>query len=286
MLISRLTVSSLSLVSVEFYSLCRLSSLLFSFFLFRNLPPPALLPSTSLVSPLRCSNPIPHIIFLLLLLLLFPFLLGNLLFFCMFSSYVIVCPGFFLFILLSYFLPIRPAPDMDLSSQIDAYVSRLPNLAILATPSNSDSPAPPRLPSPLRLSEPSFRRSPGPSRRFNGRRGARANLPYICTRSCQMNHHHIRPRPSRNARPRRSSSRASPHLDSPPSSPRREPANRSSSRGSTRRPVPRSTGTRRPASSYSRNHGLGSPVQPLFSSRLVIVTISNNEVIDVASFAS
>ena len=170
---------------------------------------------------------------------------------------------------------------MDLSDEVDAYVSRLP---LLATPSNSGSPDPPRLSTPPHVSDPSSRPSSGPTRR-GGRRGGRAAPPYICTSSCQMNHRHNRPRSSRNGRPRRSSPHGSTRRASPPSSPRPEFV-RPSFRGSVRHPTSRSTITRRPNFSTSRTQGISPPIHPLCPPRLVIVTISNNEVIDVASFAS
>ena len=161
---------------------------------------------------------------------------------------------------------------MDFSGSFDAYVSRLPGLTLLATPSNSDSPAPPRLPSPPRSPDPSPRPSPGPSR-ISRRGGA---PPYICTDSCQMIHRHIYPRSSRCTR-RRSSSRASIYRTSRPSSPRR---------GSARRPPLRPTAPRRPPFPNFHAPRMSPPLRPLFSSRLVVVTIIDNVVADVASFSS
>ena len=141
---------------------------------------------------------------------------------------------------------------MDFSSSFDALVPRLPGLTLLATPTNSASPPRLRLPSPPRSPDPSPRPSPGPIRR--GRRGARASPLY--TR-------------------RRSPSRASPYRVSRPPSPRR---------ASSRRPPPRSTGNRRP--SFPDFPRMSPPIRPLFPSRLVVVTIIDNVVADVASFSS
>ena len=163
---------------------------------------------------------------------------------------------------------------MDFSGSFDAYVPRLPGLTLLATPSNSDSPAPLRLPSPPRSPDPSPRPSPGPFR--SGRRGARAAPPYLCTDSCQMDHRHIYPRSSRCTR-RRSSSRASISRASRPPSPRR---------GFARRPPPRPTGNRRPPFPNFHTQRMSPPIRPLFPSRLVVVTIIDNVVADVASFSS
>jgi len=143
---------------------------------------------------------------------------------------------------------------MDFSSSFDASVPRLPGLTLLATPTNSDSPPRPRLPSPPRSPDPSPRPSPGPFRR--GRRGARASPPY--TR-------------------RRSPSRASPYRVSRPSSPRR---------ASSRRPPLRPTSNRRPPFPNFHTPRMSPPVRPLFPSRLVVVTIVDNVVADVASFSS
>ena len=143
---------------------------------------------------------------------------------------------------------------MDFSSSLDALVPRLPGLTLLATPTNSASPPRLRLPSPPRSPDPSPRPSPGPIRR--GRRGARASPLY--TR-------------------RRSPLRASPYRVSRPPSPRR---------ASARRPPPRSTGNRRPPFPNFHTQRMSPPIRPLFPSRLVVVTIIDNVVADVASFSS
>ena len=176
---------------------------------------------------------------------------------------------------------------MDPPHSLDAHVSRFPNFAaILGTPSNSDSPAPSRPRSPPYVSDFSLRSSPGPTRRRDGRRGAHSRPPYVCTRGCSMNHRHIRPCPSPFAHPRRSSSRNSDHGNSSPPSSRRGSFHHTSPRGSARRPTPRSSGSRRPFFSNPRANSMASSIRPLFYSRLVVVTINNNEVIDVASFTS